>query len=108
MSLFGDFPYVPNPVPTPEASSSAGIHVSVPEFQHCSQNFSMLSSKIEENTNCLKKLHKKFKGKSEKSFLHKVGDAFCKALPTILITLSTAVIGYIFKSNPNTKAFQPA
>lgn len=35
------------------------------------------------------------------SFLNKVGDAFAKALPTILITIVTASIGSYFGTRPH-------
>lgn len=43
------------------------------------------------------------KKKKHKSFLRKLGDAFCKALPTILITVTSAVIGAVFAQVPNVK-----
>lgn len=75
-----------------------------------SGGFQLLTVQLEENNKLLKQLCKKKKKKNnhKKSFLQKVGDAFCKALPTILTTFTTAVIGVFFKMPSNKKALQTA
>ena len=116
MSLFGDFPPIADAGSMPAASPpTGGIRVDLPQGNYIYGAFQFLTVQFEENNRQLQEINrtlekscKKKKGKHKKSFFEKVGDAFCKALPTILTTVTTAAVGVFFKASSNKKALQAA
>ena len=79
------------------------------DFQLLTVQLEECNHQLGEHNKLLKKSCKKQKkGKRRKSFFDKVGDAFCKALPAILTTITTAVVSVLFKTPSSKKALHPA
>lgn len=79
------------------------------DFQLLTVQLEECNHQLGEHNKLLKKSCKKQKkGKRRKSFFDKVGDAFCKALPAILTTITTAVVSVLFKTPSSKKALHAA
>lgn len=117
MSMLSGYPSISDAGSMPATSPTTnGVRVFIPQTNYGYGDFQFLTVQLEENSHqlqenskWLKKFCKKKKAsKNKKSFLQKVGDAFCKALPAILTTVTTAVVSLLFKTPSSKKALQTA
>lgn len=115
MSIFNGFPPITNTGSTPASPPPTdGIQAHPPLFS--TGDFQLLTVQLEEcnrqlgkHNKLLKKSCKKQKkDKRRKRFFEKVNDAFCKALPAILTTVTTAVVSVLFRAPSNRKALHAA
>ena len=110
MSVFGSYPPVPN-VESVSTPSSPTVHLA--PLLGSPGDFQIFSARIEESLDMLNENLKRLEGKRKKkkkakSFLRQVGDAFCKALTPILISLGNAVIGCILGPKHSSQNVQRA
>lgn len=115
MSMFDGFPTITGAasmLASPPPTDGIQVHPSLfntGALQFLTGPLEECNHQLREHNKLLKKSCKKQKkGKRRKKFLEKVGNAFCKALPTILITITTAVVSDLFKTPSSKKALQPA
>lgn len=117
MSMFSDFPTMTDADSISAASPlDNGVQVSLPQTNYGYGGFKLLTVQLEEcnrqlgkHNKLLKKSCKKQKkDKRRKRFFEKFSDAFCKSLPAILTTVTTAVVSVLFRTPSNRKALHAA